>query len=153
MSRTLVRAIIIKDDKLLVINRNKFGKEYSTLPGGLVGINENPEQAVIREISEEAMIEIANPKLVFIDHADFDGDQLVYLCEYVSGEPHLREDTQEYAINKLGKNTYTPTWLNIVNLSNTKFLSPELKQAIINALDAGWPESVIEFTSKRSNEF
>lgn len=153
MSRTLVRAIIIKDNKLLVINRNKFGKEYSTLPGGLVGINENPEQAVVREISEEAMIEIANPRLVFIDHADFDGDQLVYLCEYVSGEPHLREDTHEYAINKLGKNTYTPTWLNIANLSNTKFLSPELKQAILNALDAGWPESVIEFTSKRSNEF
>ena len=95
MSRTLVRAIIIKDNKLLVINRNKFGKEYSTLPGGLVGINENPEQAVVREISEEAMIEIANPRLVFIDHADFYGDQLVYLCEYVSGEPKTSNESSQ----------------------------------------------------------
>jgi ADP-ribose pyrophosphatase YjhB (NUDIX family) len=44
--RKAVRAIIIKDDKLLVMNRNKFGKVYDTLPGGNVEIGETLEQAL-----------------------------------------------------------------------------------------------------------
>ena len=81
MSRTSARAIVIKDGKLLVMYRNKFGNKYVTLPGGKVEIGETPEQAVVREVREEATITAENPRLVFVDHADFYGQQLVYLCE------------------------------------------------------------------------
>lgn len=149
MSRTSARAIVIKDNKLLVINRDKFGEKYTTLPGGLVMLNEQPDQAVIREVSEESMIEVANPRLIFIDHAEFYGDQLVYYCDYITGEPALRQDSPEYTINQMGKNMYIPAWLSLADLPNTKFVSPELQQAIINAVTNGWPEVVVEFRSDR----
>lgn len=150
MSRISVRAIVIKENKLLVINRNKFGEKYTTLPGGLVMLNEQPEQAVIRELSEETSIEVANPRLIFIDHAEFYGDQMVYYCDYISGEPMLRQDSQEFTINEMGKNLYLPAWLVLNELPNVKFVSPELQRAIIDAVTNGWPQAVVEFKSNRT---
>lgn len=150
MNRQLARAVIIKEDKLLVMFRNKFGNKYVTLPGGRIEMGETAEQAVLRKIREEAMIEVANPRLVFIDQAEFYGDQMIYYCEYLSGEPKIDPATHEAAINKLGKNLYEPGWLPLDDLPATKFLSPELRDAIIDAEANGWPDSVIKFTSKRT---
>lgn len=151
MNRKSVRAIVINDsNQLLVINRDKFGNKYTTLPGGLVAFNEQPEQAILRELSEETSITVQNPRLVFIDHADFYGDQLVYYCDYIDGEPALRHDTQEHAISQMGQNLYTPAWLNLSDLPDARFLSPELQRAIINATTNGWPDTVLEFDSKRN---
>lgn len=150
MSRTSARAIIIKDDKLLVMYRNKFGTKYVTLPGGKVDMGETPDQAAIREVQEETMIKAENPRLVFVDHAEFYGQQMVYLCDYISGEPKLGSGTHEEAINKMGKNLYEPGWLALSDLPNVPFLSAELQQAIIAASKNGWPEQVQEFASKRN---
>lgn len=147
--RTSARAIVIKDDKLLVMFRNKFGKKYVTLPGGAVEISEQPDHAAVREVQEETSIVVEKPRLVFVDHADFYGDQLIYRCDYVSGEPKLSPNTHEAAINKLGKNLYEPGWLPLTQLSEVPFLSPELQQAIIEATTAGWPEKTLEFKSHR----
>ncbi len=150
MNRTSARTIVIRDNKLLVMRRNKFGTEYVTLPGGKVEIGETPEKTAVREAYEETMIEVANPRLVFIDHADFYGDQMVFLCDYVSGEPKIAPGTHEEAINKLGKNLYKPDWLELSELPNVPFLSAELQQAIIRATTTGWSDHIEEFTSKRN---
>lgn len=141
---------MIKDDKLLVMYRNKFGNKYVTLPGGGVSLGEKITDAAVREVEEEASIIVENPRLVFIDHAEFYGDQYIFLCDYVSGEPKLAPGTHEEAINKLGKNLYEPGWLALNQLPDVPFLSAELQQAIINATTSGWPEAVEEFTSKRN---
>ena len=148
--RQSARAIVIHENKLLVMFRNKFGKKYATLPGGTINIGEPPEKAAVREVREETQIVVENPQLVFIDHADFYGDQLVYKCDYMSGEPELSPDTHEAAINKLGKNLYEPGWLPLSQLPDLPFVSPELQQAIIEAMTSGWPDKVKEFTSKRT---
>jgi 8-oxo-dGTP diphosphatase len=150
MARVSARAIVIKGDKLLVMFRNKFGKKYVALPGGAIDIGETPEQAALREVREETTIIAENPRPVFIDHASFYGDQLVFRCDYVSGEPRLGPGTHEEAINKLGKNLYEPGWLPLSQLPDVPFLSSELQQAIIQATTSGWPEQVSEFTSHRT---
>ena len=43
--RTAVRAIVIKDQSLLVMHRNKFGQEFYALVGGGVDYGESAEQA------------------------------------------------------------------------------------------------------------
>ncbi|MDP2587263.1 MAG: NUDIX domain-containing protein [bacterium] len=48
-----VRAIIVKDDKLLTIKRTKVNDEYWVLPGGGIEPGETTEQALVREIKEE----------------------------------------------------------------------------------------------------
>lgn len=149
--RKAVRAIIIKDDQLLVMNRNKFGTVYDTLPGGNIEVGETPEQALYREVQEETTVSFTNPRLVFIEHSDaMYGDQYIFLCEYVSGEPRLHPQSEEEHINKLGKNLYNPMWLSFDDLKTVRFLSDKLQQRLIEGHAHGWPQEVVEFTSTRN---
>lgn len=146
--RKAVRAIIIKDGKLAVMHRNKFGKEYDTLPGGNIELGETAEQALYREVQEETMMTFRNPRLVFIEHADpIYGDQYIYLCDYISGEPQLHPDAEEGHINKLGQNLFTPEWLPLDKLTEAPFLSKDLRSHLLSALANGWPSVPEEFTS------
>lgn len=149
--RRAARIIVLKDSKILVIHRNKFGTEYDTLPGGNVEMGETTEQAALREAAEETSINIQYPRLVFIEHADsLYGDQYVYLCDYVSGEPKLKEGSEEDHIHKMGQNLYEPKWLPLADLEAAPFLSEELKKEIQNAIKNGWPTEPKEFSGTRT---
>ncbi|HSX44814.1 MAG TPA: NUDIX domain-containing protein [Candidatus Saccharimonadales bacterium] len=148
--RQAARAIIIKDDRLLVMHRNKFGEHYDTLPGGNIERGESPEQALAREISEETTLTFTNPKLVIIEHAGEPyGDQYIYLCDYRSGEPKLHQNSEENQLNQLGQNLHQPGWMWLDDLPNANFVSPNLKQTILNAHQNGWPIKPIELTTSR----
>ena len=143
--RRAVRAIIIRDGNLLVMHRNKFGKQYYTLPGGNIEMGETPEQAVFRELHEETMVTVANPILKFVEEAgDPYGTQYVFHCEYISGDPRLHEDSEEAQINKLGQNLHTPQWITFADLATEPFVSEKLKQAILLAVKQGFPDKALE---------
>ena len=142
--RQAVRAVIIHDDKLLIMHRNKFGHQYDTLPGGNIELGESPEGALQREIDEETSLVFKNPRLVFVEEAGAPyGTQYVYLCEYVDGTPVLRPDSEEAAINKLGQNLYEPKWVPLAELPGREFLSPQLKQAILHSHAHGFPSTPV----------
>lgn len=147
--RHAARAIIIKDDKLLVTYRNKFGSEYYILIGGGVDMGETPEQALLRELQEESGVQIANPRLVFTEDAgDMYGLQHVYLCDYVAGEPMLSPDSVEYKINEAGKNLYKPMWLPFSDLPHATFRSERLKRAILDGVQNGFPAETVHINDK-----
>src|SRR5438105_15315498 len=99
--RKAVRAIVIKDDYLLVMKRNKFGSEYYTLIGGKIDLNETPEQAIIREVKEETGLDVGNPRLLYIEEAGVPfGTQYIYWCDLVrDGEPKLDSHSPEAPIH------------------------------------------------------
>ena len=143
--RRAVRAIVIKDGNLLVMHRNKFGKEYETLPGGNIEVGETPELALLRELAEETSVVVTIERLVFIEEAgDPYGTQYVYLCRYASGEPQLAPDSEEALINKLGQNLYEPQWIAVANLPTLPFLSDKLKTAILDAIAAEFPSEPVQ---------
>lgn len=149
--RRAARGIVIKDNQLLVMHRNNFGAVYATLPGGSVEVGETPEQALYREFAEETMVTIGNPRLVFVEHAgNMYGDQYIFLCDYVAGEPQLHPESEEMHINKLGKNLHEPAWLPLDELPKTLFLSDELQKRILACVQNGWPQMTEEFTSTRN---
>lgn len=143
-----VRAIVIKEEKLLVMKRNKFGSEYYTLVGGHVEMGESTEVALLRELHEETQIVVANPKLVYIETAAAPyGEQYVYLCEYIAGNPELHPDSDERKINLIGFNMYTPMWLPLAEINEVTFLSVLLKNTILQHMESGFPEEVLRFSS------
>lgn len=145
--RQAVRAIVVKDDKLLVMHRNKFGQEYYTLPGGGIDPGETGEQSLTRELAEETSVTVQNPRLVFVEEAgDPFGTQYIYLCEYTGGEPELSQLSEEYKISALGQNLYEPKWVEIAKLDELPFLSEHLKDAIVNCLEDGFPEKPVDIT-------
>ncbi|MBP9852681.1 MAG: 8-oxo-dGTP diphosphatase [Patescibacteria group bacterium] len=147
--RDAVRAIIFKDNNLLVMKRNKFGKEYYTLIGGGVDAGETIEQALVREVREETGISIGQYRKVFVEDAgDMYGMQHVFWCEYLGGEPALSPDAEESKISAMGQNTYTPMWLPLDELERSFFVSSSLKEAILAACANGFPEEVQQLNWK-----
>lgn len=140
-----VRAIVIKDNNLLVMKRNKFGSEYYTLIGGAVEMGEPLEVALHREIAEESSLTISQPRLVFVeDPGQPYGEQYVYLCEYVQGEPALHADSEEAKISAMGKNTYEPMWLPLADVTKINFVSGSLRDALLYGLQHGFPDQPIK---------
>ncbi|HUS26411.1 MAG TPA: NUDIX domain-containing protein [Nevskiaceae bacterium] len=143
--RKAVRAIVIKDNCLLVMHRNKFGHEYYTLVGGGIRFGESAEHALLREIHEETNLKVTDPRLVFVEEAGAPyGTQYIYLCEYQSGAVALHPLAMESIINKLGQNLHTPMWLPLKDLPDVPFRSENLKQAILHAVKNTFPSEVQE---------
>jgi len=146
--RTAVRAMVVKDDALLVMHRNKFGKEYYTLIGGAVKPHETNEQALTRELREEAGIVVTAPTLVIVEEAGQPfGTQFVYWCEYHSGTPALSADSEEAKIGNAGNNTYRPEWLPIERLADVTFVTPQLQKALIKGILNGFSSRPLELNS------
>jgi 8-oxo-dGTP diphosphatase len=138
--RHAARAIVIKDDQLLVMHRNKFGQEFCALIGGGVDFGETPEQALYREVKEETGIEITNHRLVIVEDAgEMYGVQYIYVCDYVSGEPVLAADSIEAQISMAGQNIYTPGWIPVGELPKMNLLPVELKDTLVDMIKNGWP--------------
>jgi len=151
--RIASRLIMVRNNQLLVMHRNKFGSEYYALIGGGVDAGEDPMHALSREVREETGLMIANPKLVYIEEAGKPyGTQYIFTADYVSGEPVLSPDSDEAKIHSMGSNLYKPVWLDIEKLPNIPFLSTELKNMLIRDLKNGFPEQPIKFSSSANYE-
>ncbi|MDB5176163.1 MAG: mismatch repair protein MutT [Candidatus Saccharibacteria bacterium] len=141
-TRQSVRAIVYKDDALLVMKRNKDGEEFYSLVGGGIDPGENAEQALHREVLEEASIIIASPRLVATDVTDEFGEQFIYLASYVSGEPTLAPDAIERVLMERGRNFYEPMWLPLQDLPATRLLPERLKVCLLQ-YGSSWPNEPI----------
>jgi len=142
------RAIIINQDKLLLMNRIKGSEDYDILIGGGVELGENPLQAVLRKIKEEAGVQVTNPELVFVECAPEPyGIQYVFLCHYVSGVVQLDNQSTETKINQMGMTKYIPLWRTFDEFSKVKFRSASLQKAILDGIKNGFPDKVIDITN------
>lgn len=142
IGRQSVRAIVIHDGKLLAMKRNKFGQEYHTLIGGGIDAGEDAETALRRELREETSLEVGTVRQVFTEDAgDLYGAQHVYLCEYIGGEPRLAPNSEEALASAGGQDIYEPIWLPLSELPATTFLSESVRDAILDGLQNGFPET------------
>jgi 8-oxo-dGTP diphosphatase len=97
-----VGAVILDGDKILLEKRkNSPGKGKWSVPGGLVELGENVEQAVIREVKEETCLEVYEPRFVDVVNYVSMGERggvtyhyviLDYLVTVKSGNPKAASD-------------------------------------------------------------
>ena len=97
-----IGAIILNGNQILLEKRkNAPGKGKWTIPGGLIELGENIEQAVIREVKEETGLEVAEPQLIdVVDHISL-GERgkiryhfviIDYLIKVKQGKPKAASD-------------------------------------------------------------
>lgn len=143
-----MRAIVVREDRTLVMHRNKFGLEYYTLIGGGVDTGETLEQALKREIQEETGFTLLSSRLVFVEQGgSLYGPQHIYLCEVAGQQPALGPQTEEAQTARYG-NLYEPMWLELQKLNTLPFRSERLRQAILYCSSYGWPKDVIELDDR-----
>lgn len=140
------RAIIFENGKLLVMYRNKYGSEYYTLVGGRVQENESVQQALVREIREETGMEVVAATHVFTEeHPEPYNEQYIFYAE-VAPHPEIaiQEDSEEGMMNRIDMNIHKPVWVSLKAFADLQFRTPQLHNAIIQALKKGFPTQPVK---------
>ncbi len=88
--RKRASAIIIKNNKILLIHRLKYGLDYFVFPGGRVEESETPEEAVKREVMEETGLTVLSHRCLFEDTLDLTQKKYIFFsCDTNDGKPTL----------------------------------------------------------------
>ena len=107
----VVAAVVVRDGKVLCVQRAEHSKEYVSLkwefPGGKVEVGESHEEALVREIREELSVEIKLSEFFMtVEHTypDFHLTMHVFNCVLPSGEIVLNEhvDMKWLSMEELG---------------------------------------------------
>ncbi len=93
MNRARVQCLVIRDNKILMVNHKHDGKDYFTLPGGGIEEGETPKQGAKRELFEECLV--VGSKLKLISKVIHDNHYVYTFCADIGDqEPSLGEDPE-----------------------------------------------------------
>jgi 8-oxo-dGTP diphosphatase len=85
-----VGAVILDGEKILLEKRkNAPGKGKWSIPGGLVELGEEVEQAVIREVKEETGLDVYEPRLIDVVNYVSTGEKGGVLYHFVIIDYHV----------------------------------------------------------------
>jgi 8-oxo-dGTP diphosphatase len=131
-----VRAIIIKDDKLLTIKRTKSNDEYWVLPGGGIEPGETPEQALVREVKEETGLECVAGEYVAnypykTDRVDHD---VAFYRATVVGGTMGNGTGPEFTQPQNYTGTHEAQWVALLAVPNLELRPREIRDRIVELL-------------------
>ncbi|MDQ0226152.1 8-oxo-dGTP pyrophosphatase MutT (NUDIX family) [Metabacillus niabensis] len=107
--------VIIENEKVVLIQRNRDGSIYYVFPGGGIENDETPEAGAKREALEELGVEVKINEC--ISEVEFNGTQYFFLSEIISGALGTGQG-EEYIDKNKDRGTYLPMWIDIISLSS-----------------------------------
>lgn len=137
MSRKSARAIIIKDNELILIHRIKENEgkkiEYYVFPGGGLEKEETYEEAVKREVFEELGITV-NPKKRLYRLEEENRDEMFILCQYLEGQIGTGKGPEFTLFEYSDRGQYIPETISIDKLKKINILE-KIKIALIRDIE------------------
>jgi 8-oxo-dGTP pyrophosphatase MutT (NUDIX family) len=132
-----VRAIIITDQKILLINRVKKDDSYWVMPGGKVELGESHVEALNRECLEELGVNVQVNKLLFQNISTklgMEGQQeFFYSCDIIGGQIGTGQGP-EFQLNTQYVGEYKISWVDLKELQGIDLRPKEVKHKIIEEL-------------------
>lgn len=124
--RIRTRAIIMHDNKIVSMYREREGRVFYTFPGGGQEGNESEEECVIREVYEEFGITIKPIKKVYT-YENQNSIEHFYIADWLSGEFGFGNG-EEYQENR-NNGIYIPKFIEISEIPNLPLMPPEVASA------------------------
>lgn len=143
--------VLIKENKVALIERHRAGLDYYVFPGGGVDEGETPEQAAIRETMEELGIEVAIKQKVAEITLGPKSRQIYFLVEHVSGEfgTGTGEEFTDSDPNDPDEGIYIPVWMPIDELPRRTNIYPsELSRLVVRSVRNGWRKKPLVITER-----
>jgi 8-oxo-dGTP pyrophosphatase MutT (NUDIX family) len=128
MMRFRVTLIIVQDEEILLIDRQRNGRSYYVLPGGGVEPGESLAQAAIREAQEELSLAVELGPLLYTrpwDNGRLQQMEYAFFVTHYDGQPVL--DDPEILAKQTADNCYSLCWLPLVELDEQPIYPGPLK--------------------------
>lgn len=134
MSRKIVRAIAIKDNKIAVIKRIKKDRTYYVFPGGGVEEGETFKEAIIREIKEElgVFVKVYGEIYKVLNLGELN---TFMLCEIIEGDFGQGDGPEFNDLGYKGRGEYIPLLINIEEIKNINIFPEEIKDNLISEFE------------------
>jgi 8-oxo-dGTP pyrophosphatase MutT (NUDIX family) len=143
--------VLIKENKVALIERHRAGLDYYVFPGGGVDEGETPEQAAIRETMEELGIEVVIKQKVAEITLGPKSRQIYFLVEYVSGEfgTGTGEEFTDSDPNDPEEGIYIPIWMPIRELPrHAKIYPVDMSKLVVKSVKDGWRKKPLVVTER-----
>lgn len=124
--RVRARAIIVHEDKLMAMYRERDSRIFYTFPGGGMETGESEEECVKREVFEEFGIVVKPLKKVYT-YENQNSLEHFYLAKWISGEFGSGEG-EEFQENR-NNGLYVPKFIEISDIPNLPLMPPEVAAA------------------------
>jgi 8-oxo-dGTP diphosphatase len=143
--------VLIKNNKVALIERHRAGLDYFVFPGGGVDEGETPEQAAIRETLEELGIEVVIKQKVAEIQLGYKSRQVYFLVEQVGGQfgTGTGEEFTDADPNDPQEGIYIPIWMPIAELpKHDKVFPSDLAKLVANSIGKGLPKKPLIILEK-----
>ena len=138
--------VLIKNNKVALIERYRAGLHYYTFPGGGVDEGESPEQAAVREAQEELGIEVAIRRKLAEVQLGQKSRQIYFLVDQKGGifGTGTGEEFSDSNSGDSQKGTYIPIWMAIDELPQHGHVYPaDVASLVVKSTTEGWPDAPI----------
>jgi 8-oxo-dGTP pyrophosphatase MutT (NUDIX family) len=140
--------VLVKENKVALIERHRAGLHYFVFPGGGADAGESPEEAAIREAMEELGIEVAIRQKVAEVRLGQKSKQIYFLVEQTGGEFGTGTG-EEYTDSDPGspeEGIYFAVWMSVEELSFRENIYPsDVARLVIQSAKEGWAEETPVF--------
>ena len=145
--------ILIQENKVALIERQRAGLDYYVFPGGGVDEGESPEQAAVREAMEELGIDVLIKQKVAEIQFGPKSRQIYFLVEQTGGKfgSGAGEEYTDANPDSPEEGLYIPIWMPIDTLPQHENIYPaDVANLVIRSVKEGWAkDSIISFEDPR----
>jgi 8-oxo-dGTP diphosphatase len=137
------RAIVVRNQHIALIKRQREGQTYYVIPGGGMEPGETPEQTAIRETREELGLAVAIERL--LAKVIFRGkEQYYYLARVTGGHFGTGKGPEMTGKYPPERGTYTPVWVPLNGIEQINLFPPPIAELLGKVTRHGWPAQPVE---------
>lgn len=118
--------VIVENNKVALIRREKAGRVYYVFPGGKQEPGETIEQCAKREAFEELGVKVEIGEL--ITQVPFNGIQYYFRAKIIGGQFGTGQG-EEYM--ETTNDSYLPVWIELENLSSLDVIPKEVVKQVL----------------------